>query len=596
MEIETKLGPFMKSDDSTSKIMKRLLIALLPIILFSVYKNGVLLYIKGYTNFFGIFYPLIFIILGGLTSMVTEEAFLFIFKKQRGNDLIKSVISSYGFIPGLFLSLVLPINTPLAIVFIGSVVASLIGKMIYGGFGYNIFNPALVGAIFVITCYGALIGTRGGYLNRYEIDTIATATPRTNMQLVDSINYDSIIKPYGSMKDFFIGNIPGSIGETSSLLIIIAFIYLTVTKTIKWRIPLSYVGTFFLMTIIFDYIVGYGDWYIKYEILSGGLLFGSVFMATDPVTSPVTNKGQILYGMSLGFMTFLLRYLTNYPEGVMTSILFMNALVLFFDKIGSRIEYNKLYYIAFAILSICIIGFGIYVGKINVKDDEKIMSSDFAILSKKKNDGNTVYEVTQKGFGGNIKARIIFDSRNITSIEVLEQYESEDRYALIEESDYINKLLENQHDLDSVDTISSATITSSALKKMVSRTINSYVGQTGVTITNPHTEIISKNYDRDVRIYVVRTDSFGGKIDVQVVMKGNTIRTAIPINYNDTCISESKKSEYYMCPEYLEQGYINKLIINQDSLDSVDTVSGATISSKAIKDALIYMKEEGLDG
>ena len=594
MNIETKLGTYMKINDNTNKIMRRLLISLLPIILFSFYKNGILLYKGGYTNFFGMFYPLIFMLLGGMSSLVTEEIFLYVFKKLRGKALIDNIKNGYGLLPGLFLSLVLPINTPLAILFIGGIFASLIGKMIYGGFGYNIFNPALIGAIFVMTCYGAVITTNGGYINKLEVDTVSSATPLTNISLVNDVSYDTIVKPYGGLLSFFIGTIPGAVGETSSLLIIVAFIYLTITKTIKWRIPTSYVLTFVFLVSLYSAIVGFGPWYILFEILSGGLLFGAVFMATDPVTSPVNPRAQILYGMALGLMTFLIRHLTNYPEGVMTSILFMNVLVLFFDKIGSRIDYNKKYLVYYIMMILAIIGLGIYVGIKNIPNEE--INLDYSILDIKEEDGKKIYTVTEKGFGGDIKALITFDSRNIKSIEILEHYESEDRYKWIMEDKLLNKIMDNQNDLSNVDTVSGATISSNAIKKMVENTINAFIKDTGVTIKNPSIEIISKENNRDAIVYVVRLSSFNGKMDLQVVMKNNVIRTIIPITYNDTCISETKKSEYYTCPEYMDESYIGKLIMNQNNIDDVDTVSGATISSKALKEAVKFMKEEGLNG
>ena len=594
MNIDTKLGPYMRSNDNTTKMMRRLIISLIPIVLFSFYKNGILLYLKGYTNFFGMFYPLVFIILGCMSTLVTEEIFLIVFKKMKGKDLLDSIKSGYGIIPGLFLSLVLPINTPLAILFIGGMVAALIGKMVYGGFGYNIFNPALIGAIFVITCYGAIITTNGGYINRLELDTVSSATPLTNVSLVNDLSYDTLVEPYGGIGSFLIGTIPGAVGETSSILIILAFIYLTITKTIKWRIPTSYVLTFALLVSLYSGITNMGVWYILFEVLSGGLLFGSVFMATDPVTSPVTPKGQILYGMALGLMTFLIRFMTGYPEGVMTSILFMNVFVLFFDKIGSRVTYNKKYNVFYIIMIMLILGSGIYLGIKNIPSEE--VNLDYSIININEEDGIKEYTVTQKGFGGDIKALITFDSKGIKSIEILEHYESEDRYKWITEAGLLKKVIENQSDIQNVDTVSGATISSNAIKKMVENTVNAYVKDTGVTIKNNSIEIISKEYNKDAIMYVVRLTSFNGKMDLQVVMKNNTIRTMIPVKYNDTCISETNKNEHYTCPEYLEEGYINNLIINQNNLNDVDTVSGATISSKALKDAAMYMKEEGLNG
>ena len=590
MKFEMKSGPFIKDKDMVSKTMWRLIFSLIPIILFSIYKSGYLIYQKGYTNVAGIFYPLIFIVVGMLSSFVTEECY-YIIRGKRGQELLDSVFKSYGMMPGLFMSLVLPINTPLAILFIGGIVATVIGKLIYGGFGKNIFNPALIGVLFVITCYGALIGTKGGYLNRYELDAISSATPLTNVKMVETINYDNVVKPYGDLSTFLIGFIPGSVGETSSLLILIAFIYLAITKTIKWKIPVFYVGTFLVMTTIYSYIVGLESWYILFELLTGGLLFGSVFMATDPVTSPVTPIGQILYGIALGIMTFALRNLTNYPEGVMTSILFMNMFVFLFDKIGSRIYFNKWYYLVFVFIGIIMIGGTIYIGKKSIKKPDDVVTSDYVIVSKDTVDNNTIYVVTQKGFGGNIKAKITFDSKNMTGIEILENYESEDRYSLVMKENFLDKLLNKQHEIDTVDTISGATITSKAIKEMVANTINDFIGETGRTIDNPNMSLISLEQDRDALVYVVKTDSFGGTLELQVVMKNGVVRTVVPKNYNDTCISERNKSNYYQCPEYLENNYIKSLILNQDNLDGVDTVSGATISSKAIKEALRYVKE-----
>lgn len=589
MDIEYSKGPFIRSKDNVNKIMMRLLISLIPIILFAFYKNGILLYIKGYTNFFGMFYPLIFMIIGAMSSLVGEELYFIILKKQKGIEFLTNLWHSYAFLPGLFLSLVVPINTPLAILFIGGLFASVIGKMVYGGLGYNLFNPALVGAIFIMTCYGVLIGTRGGYVNSLEIDTVSKATPLGNAKIVENISYDALIKPYDSFTNYFIGFIPGTLGEVSSVLIIIAFIYLTVTKTIKWRIPISYVLTFLLLTSIYSIISGIGIWYALFHLVSGGLLFGSVFMATDPVTSPVTVKGQILYGMLLGFITFLIRFLTGYPEGVMISILIMNVFVFLMDKIGSRIEFNKMYYLIYIILFAIMITSSVYIGSTYEVSE---VTSSYKVISKSKDDGKTIYEVMQKGFGGYIKAKIVFDERQIIDIDILENSESPDRYNLIMDKKYINTLIEGQGNIDEVDTISSATITSNALKEMVQNTINDFVGHSKKDKSN--IKIISESENREAKIYILEIGSFNGKLKIQVVTRNGLIRTAIPLEYNDTCISSTNKSEYYNCPKYLEDGYINELIFNQENMDSVDTVSGATISSRAIKEVLKHVKESGM--
>ena len=139
-----KDGPFLKSKDTTKKMMLNLLIALLPIVFFNVYKNGIIPYQNNKISFIAIFYPLLFVLVPTITSCLVETLYGFIFLKKRKKDLLKFVVNSFSIFPGLFLGLILPINTPISIVILGAVVATVIGKLVYGGFGNNIFNPALI--------------------------------------------------------------------------------------------------------------------------------------------------------------------------------------------------------------------------------------------------------------------------------------------------------------------------------------------------------------------------------------------------------------------------------------------------------------------
>src|SRR5574344_1166985 len=503
---------------------------------------------------------------------------MYVFKHKRDKDLIDNVINGYGFIPGLLLSLILPINTPLAILFIGGIFASIVGKMIYGGFGNNIFNPALVGAIFVLSSFSTIISTNGGYLNNYELNTIKSIDPATNLTLVEGLGtYDTLVKPYGNLFDFFIGFIPGSIGEVSNLLILISFIYLVVTKTIKWKIPVTYISTVLIMTTLISLFTNIGLWYPLFILFSSGVLFGSVFMATDPVTSPNTSKGQIIYGILLGIITILLLYFTNYSNVTITSILLMNIFVPLIERITSKWNFNVLpYYITLGILIISIGSISYYITTLYT--DDVVSDADFNIISKNVVDNKTIYEVTQKGFGGDIKALITFDSRKIISINIEDEKESTDRYKLIVDSDYINTLVEQQANIDNVDTVSSATITSNAIKKMVINVINDFKNNKS-----------SINTTDD-------TNSYSGVLELKVIMKGSTIRTVVPVSFNDTCITRDKASIYYTCPMYMDEGYIDSVIAKQNDIDSVDTISGATISSASIHNYIIYVKGSSLNG
>lgn len=578
--IVSKKGPFIKDNNSTFKMMRNLFIALLPIILFTFYKNGYLPYKNGDTDLLGLFYPLIFILIPTLLGFITELLYSLIIKKKRKKELIHEISSSFSIFPGLFLGLILPINTPISILIMGSLFATIIGKLVYGGFGHNIFNPALVGRIFVITTYALTITNNGGYLNPSELDAVTKATPLSN--IVEGIGtYDTLVKPYGSLMDFFIGTIPGAVGETSVILCIIGFIYLTFKKVIKWRIPVIYITTVFIMTFLIGLTNNVGIWYPLFQILSGGLMFGAVFMATDPVTSPVTKQGQIIYALMLGLLTVVFRYLTPYPEGVLTSILTMNMLVFILDKIGLKAKKEKKHFILpLSIIILLIIGVSIYIG--NSFDNKK---SDVNIISKEKVGNNTTYVVTTKGYVGNIKVEVVVSDKKVEKYTVLEQNES--FYQTVENANYINTLLNNQSNLEKLDTVTGATVTSTALKKILLSVIDDYTNGKGfdVEVTpQPQTkdfEIISKEEIDEKVVYIVTQKSFGGKMKLEVTTENHQITNIEVLEKTDT---------YFYKLE--QEDYINKVINVQGDLEELSSVAGATISSNAFKTAITNILED----
>lgn len=474
-EFHLEPGPYIKNNNSTNKMMFHLLIALLPIIVFSFIKNGVIPFANHKTDLIGMFYPLIFIGISTFTSFFVEFLYVRLFLKKKNENLKDYLQHSFSIFPGLFLALVLPINTPISILIFGGIVATIIGKMLFGGFGNNIFNPALIGCLFIMVSYSSVISSNGGYLNSYEMDAITTATPLTNISLVEGIGtYDSLVKPYGSLWDFFTGTIPGAVGETSVLFCLTGFIYLTMKKVIKWRIPAIYILTVFGMTYMIGSYNGLGLWYPLFQIMSGGLMLGAIFMATDPVTSPTTPIGQTLYGLFLGILTVVFRYLTPYPEGVLTSILTMNMFVFIIDKIGfkARFNFNKSV-IPFVISWVLILGFSSYIGNqyLSIPDTK---DPNYEIIDKKVSDAKSTYTVTQKGFSGNIKAQIIINNGVISTIEILEYHDS--YFQKLIDSDYVDKLINEQNNLGNTDTVSGATISSTAVKKMVVNTLQDYEG------------------------------------------------------------------------------------------------------------------------
>lgn len=466
-EFKVRKGVFLKSTNSTSNMMYTVLLTLVPFIIFATFKNGIYPAVKGYASLYQVFKPLIFTILSSVTCLLTEYIYYKI--KKEPKTPYELFTESYAIIPGVFLSLIISINTPIYLIIIGSIIASL-SKVLSGGLGKNKLNPALVGSLFITVIFSSLVG---GYLNPYEIDTISTATPLTNMTATNYlVTYDNLIKPYGSLLNFLFGTIPGSVGETCSLLCIISFIYLAYKKIIKWRIPTSYVIAVALISLIICLTKEIGLWFILYNILSGGLLFGATFMATDPVTTPISKKGQIISGILMGIITMTIRYLTPLPEGVLISILIVNIITIYINKISIKLYSTpKISNIILITLIITTIPFSLII-KNNIIT--KPIDDTYEIISKVKNGQSTIYEVKGRGYAGNgsIKLKITFTKENISNIELISSHETYTN--MIYTNDYLTKIKNNQNNLDNLDTISGCTYTSKYLKEIIQKTKEDY--------------------------------------------------------------------------------------------------------------------------
>lgn len=339
-------APFLRAVDegkiSTTRMMIDLLIALGPIILFAWFKNGILPAIElDNVGFMVVVWPILFVIIGALTSMILEGLYFAIFKQVKGfKNVLSETWHSYAIIPGVLLALILPLYTPIWMLMLGCLVANILFKMLFGGFGHNVFNPALMGYVFVIAAFGGVIGN--SYMSPSDIfNNTAGVTPLANYSGNLGGSYESLVGSYGNLWDFLIGTIPGSLGETSALLCIVAYVYLVIRKVINWYTPVVYVGTVFVLTWIIGAINGQGGiWYPTFNILSGGLLFGAVFMATEPVTGPKTPNGKVIFAIFLGLLTTLFRLIGAMNEGVATSILFMCLFSNVIDKYCAKVRSN----------------------------------------------------------------------------------------------------------------------------------------------------------------------------------------------------------------------------------------------------------------
>ncbi|MFW6129093.1 MAG: RnfABCDGE type electron transport complex subunit D [Candidatus Aminicenantaceae bacterium] len=291
-------SPFFTDKDSTPKIMYTVILSLIPAIFSSIY-------------FFRM--KAFFIFISSIAAcMITEAVILWIRKKP-----LNSVLDGSAIITGLLLAMTLPPSLPLEFVAIGAVAAIAIGKQVFGGLGYNVFNPALVGRAFLQTAFPVAMTTWTPPVT-IQVDLSTFATPLADLK------FEGILAP---LKDLFWGNTGGCIGETSALALILGGLYLLYKQAIDWRIPAGIILSLSAFTGIF-WLINDDKYALPvFHILSGGLLIGAVFMATDMVTSPITPRGSWIYAVGIGINIGLIRLFGGFPEGVMYSILFWNTFV-----------------------------------------------------------------------------------------------------------------------------------------------------------------------------------------------------------------------------------------------------------------------------
>jgi len=286
-------GPHVFSKPTTKTMMRDVMIGLLPVIFASIY-------------FFRVKALIVL-----FSCVVSCVGFEFLFTKITKRKTTIKDLSAV--LTGLLLALVLPPGTPFWACAIGALIAIVLTKQIFGGLGFNIFNPALLGRAFLMAAFPTILTT---WTVPVGLDAVTSATP------LGLFKFQHILTGNWSL---FTGGVAGSLGETSSIALILGGVYLLIRKVIDFRIPSAYILTVFLIALVTNLINPdtYAPW--LFHVLSGGLLLGAIFMATDPVTSPVTKKGRWVFGIGCGLMTMIIRLWAGLPEGVMYSIILMNA-------------------------------------------------------------------------------------------------------------------------------------------------------------------------------------------------------------------------------------------------------------------------------
>ena len=300
-------SPHIHSGDSARKIMYRVVYAMIPALLWSFFVFGA----------------------GALRVTLIAVAACLAFEYAIQKYLLKvkpSVTDGSALVTGILLAFNVPSDLPWWIILIGALAAIGIGKLSFGGLGNNIFNPALVGRVFLLISFPVQM-TSWPVTVQSGVDGLTAATPLEIIKegLTNGIPVSKISSGLPETSDLLLGCMGGSLGEVSALLLILGGVYLLFRKVITWHIPVSVIASVALVAAIFWMVNP--EKYINpvYHVLTGGLMLGAIFMATDMVTSPMTAKGQIIFGIGIGVITISIRLFGAYPEGVSFAILIMNA-------------------------------------------------------------------------------------------------------------------------------------------------------------------------------------------------------------------------------------------------------------------------------
>ncbi len=314
-------NPHIRGSETTRSIMLDVIIAMLPALIWAVIKFGL--------------EALILTAVSVIGCVFFEWAYRAIMKKPQSVGDLSAVVT------GMLLAFVCPPSTPLWMILIGDFFAIIVVKQLFGGIGKNFVNPALAGRAFLLGSYAGVMTTwvdpsqSKAPLFGGVADAVTAATP---LAIMKSGDMAALTSTY-TVADMFWGNIPGSMGEISVLMLLIGGVYLIARKVINWHTPVSYIATVAVLTFLFPKY-GTGVEWMLYSIFGGGLMLGAFFMATDYATSPVTKKGQLIFGVGCGLFTVLIRYFGSYNEGVCYSIMVMNLFVALIDKYTKPVRFG----------------------------------------------------------------------------------------------------------------------------------------------------------------------------------------------------------------------------------------------------------------
>lgn len=605
-----RTSPNYRQKLSTHRIMRDLTIGLLVLVAYSLYY-----YYYNFTTNDPLMHVALMYIVSLVVAIATEAVWALIHKEK----VLTYLKNSFAWVTAIIFTLTLPAGTPLYVTAIGSFIAIFFGKLVYGGFGHNIFNPALVGRVVVHLAYGAeLIANIPDTVNGVDIAT--KATPTTMLAGTSWLGGESFSYTLG---DLFFGNHTGALGETCIVLILIVGIILAIRKVYDARIPVAYMGTILVLAEVFALVNGLDP--ISYPLIHfclGGAMFGAVFMATDPVTSPSSPLGKIIYGICLGFLTMIIRLKANYPEGVLFSILMMNMLTPLIDSfVLGRTDQNvgkqwAAIGISLVVAVACV--FGISTG---IKNDvaaaeqealEAQKAKEEAEKKKAEEEANKVqwtylettddgYVMQVNGFGGSanpMKVAVKIDGDTVESVKVLEYAGETGGYGkdLIESGTggklnekaktFYDQVLNGSlstSDVDGIDTSTGATVTSKGIVNAIKGAIEQ--AQKAPVV------------DGDTYTYTLTAKGYGGD--------ANPMTIKVSVNKANETVTKVEVVEYAgetggFGKDLIESGAGGSLnekaktfhdnVLNGETkwadVSGIDTSTGATVTTKGIVNAI----------
>ncbi|NLY11405.1 MAG: RnfABCDGE type electron transport complex subunit D, partial [Firmicutes bacterium] len=563
-------GPFLRTDDTIERIMRDVLIALVPALI-----AGII--------FFGL-RALLVVLIATVSAIVCEGILLR--KKLTLKDFFGDGSAA---VTGVLLGLILPPGVAWWVPVVGSVLAIALGKLAFGGLGSNIFNPALVGRAILLLGFTASM-----VVFTQPFDTVTTATPLFTMR-----NFDwSLVW----------GNVAGSIGETSVIAILLGAIFLFIRGHIEWRIPVGYIGAAFVSALLW----GLDPWF---TITAGGLLFAAFFMATDMVTSPVTPMGRLLFGIGCGFLTVFIRQFTVFPEGVTFAILVMNAVVPLLDKLTIPLKFGfgaarevrfRTTVVAVVIIALTW-GASALIGKYT--DDGKPVVALGTVLPIAEYLGTVDYVVEQfkdvtyyvayqddaivkaaftgqsTGFNGPIHFFLVVDGDGVIEhVSVLAHKEDPGLGARITQVGFLEQFIDKD--------VNSALVISDDIEGLTGATISSRAFASGVRRSLEN--FYSAFYGSDEEVggwadgnYTATVQSFGGPLTVEVEVTNGAISSVTVVENSDTPVIAGPAIDT-----------IPKRIVEANSYE-VEAISGATVTSeaimKAVKNALTTQSDDNAE-